>query len=80
MATPKKQFKNMIHKTRLILSILYLGAILLTLVLGIFLPENLRGLVFLSLIGQMIAYFFYTLSYIPFGKKILKKICRFMVE
>lgn len=69
----------MTHQTRIILSGLYLGAIVLTLVLGLTLPENLTFLVFLSLIGQMVAYFFYTLSYIPFGWKILKKICRFMV-
>lgn len=79
LATPKKQFKNMTDRTRIVLTALYLGAIVLTLVLGLLLPENLTFLVFLSLIGQMVAYFFYTLSYIPFGRKILKKICRFMV-
>lgn len=80
LATPKTQFKNMTHKTRIVLSILYLGAIVLTLVLGILLPENLSFLVFVSLAGQMVAYFFYTLSYIPYGRKILKKICKFMIK
>ena len=38
LATPKKQLKNMTHRTRIILTGLYLGAIVLTLVLGLTLP------------------------------------------
>lgn len=79
MATPKKQYKSMVKRSRVVFSILYIGAIILTFVLGVMLPSNLSWLVLLSLCGQIVAYFFYTLSFIPGGRKILKKICRFMV-
>lgn len=68
LATPKKQIKNMTNKKRIILTAIYLGMIILTLVLGILLPDNLTFIVFISLIGQIVAYFFYTLSYIPYGR------------
>jgi hypothetical protein len=53
---------------------MYLSLIVTTIVLAIWLPPNLRFLVLISLVAQMIAYFFYVLSYIPFGRKILKKL------
>jgi hypothetical protein len=45
----------------------------LTVVLAIVLPPKWSFIVLFSLIAQMIAYFFYCLSYIPFGRKILQK-------
>lgn len=70
----------MFKRSRIILSCIYLGTIILTLVLGITLPDNLTILVLISLVAQMVAYFFYTLSYIPQGQRILKKLCRFMID
>ena len=31
---------------------------------------------YVSLILQMISYFLYTLSYVPFGRRLLKKLCQ----
>lgn len=53
--------------------------IIVTLVLGLALPENLSGLIFISVVFEIIAYFLYTLTYIPGGIKILKKISRKMI-
>ena len=70
----------MFKKSRALLSVLYIGMIICTLALGILLPDDLSGLIFISVIGQIVAYFFYTLSYIPAGQRILKKLCRWMIE
>jgi hypothetical protein len=66
----------MFKKSRLLLTLLYLGAIVGTVVLAIMLPDNLKALVLVMLIVQIIAYYLYTLSYVPFGQKILKKCCQ----
>ena len=76
LATPATQVKDMFKKSRLLLTLLYLGAIIGTVVLAILLPDNLKALVLIMLIVQIIAYYLYTLSYIPFGQKILKKCCQ----
>jgi len=65
----------MFKKTRWVLTLLYLGSIAGTLAMAFLLPDNLKGLVILMLVVQIICYYLYTLSYIPFGRKILKKCC-----
>jgi uncharacterized membrane protein YccF (DUF307 family) len=65
----------MFKKSRLLLTLLYLGSLVATLVLAFLLPDNLKWLVIVSLGVQMVAYFLYTFSYVPFGQKILKKFC-----
>ena len=70
----------MIKKNRLIFTFLYLGFTGATLVLGLILSENMTWLILITLIGQIISYFFYTLSYIPYGRKILGKCFKFMID
>ena len=66
--------------SRVVYSVCYVGMIVVTLILGLTLPENLSFLVFIAVILEIIAYFFYTLTYIPGGTKAIKKICRKMIE
>ena len=80
LATPIDQVKSMFVKARIWFSIAYLGSTIATLVLALTLPANLRYIVLISLIVQIISYFFYTLSYIPFGRKILGKIIKVMAD
>lgn len=75
LATPKTQIKDMFKKTRWVLTLLYLGSIIGTLVMAFLLPDNLKGLVILMLVVQIITYYLYTFSFVPFGRKILKKCC-----
>jgi uncharacterized membrane protein YccF (DUF307 family) len=66
----------MFKKTRWVLTLIYLGSMIATIVLAFLLPEQWKGLVLVTLIVQMISYFLYTFSYVPFGRKILKKLCQ----
>ena len=75
LATPKTQIKDMFKKTRWVLTLVYLGSIVGTIVMAFLLPDNLKGLIIIMLIIQIIAYYLYTLSFVPFGRKILKKCC-----
>jgi len=65
----------MFKKTRWILTLLYLGAIMGTLAMAFLLPDNLKALVLVMLAVQIIAYYLYTFSFVPFGRKIIKKFC-----
>lgn len=65
----------MFKKTRWVLTLLYLGSIIGTLAMAFLLPDNLKGLVILMLVVQIITYYLYTFSFVPFGRKILKKCC-----
>lgn len=76
LSGPKQQVKDMFKKTRWLLTLLYLGSLIATLLLAFLLPDNWKGLVLVTLIVQMISYFLYTFSYVPFGRKILKKFCQ----
>lgn len=60
-------------KHRIIPSSLYIIMIILTLVLA--LATQIRGLVLLCVILCTVCYYWYTISFIPFGTKILKKLC-----
>jgi hypothetical protein len=69
---PKKQFKNMTDKTRLVTTLVYLTFMILTLVCA---------LKFHSMIGTIVccciqdaALFWYTLSYIPFARAAVSRI------
>lgn len=76
LSTPKTQWKDMWKETRWLLTLCYLGFLILTLVLAFVLPDNLKVLVIVSMILQMISYFLYTLSYVPFGRKLIKRFCK----
>ena len=71
----KRQCKNMVKATRLIVTIIYLSSLIATL-LVVFLVQNerlKRLIVLLLILVQMISYFWYTLSYIPFARSLCKK-------
>lgn len=72
LSTPQGQWKAMTNKSRLITSIVYVLSIVLTLVIA--LTTNIKPLVFLFLIIQVLAYYWYTISFIPFGQKLAKGI------
>jgi antibiotic biosynthesis monooxygenase (ABM) superfamily enzyme len=63
----------MTDKSRRITSLVYIVSLILTLVFA--LTTNILPLVFIFLIIQICSYYWYTLSYIPFGQKCMKKIC-----
>lgn len=73
LSTPSGHLKAMKKKHRIIPSVTYISLIILTLIIAI--ATQIKGLVLLFLILQMIAYYWYTISFIPFGQKILKSLC-----
>ena len=66
----KKQWQNMIDKTRLYTSIVFLAALIMTLVSALIIQSG--WLVLLFLIIQMCAYVWYVASYIPFARDCLR--------
>lgn len=80
LATPKTQAKDMIAKKRIWFTIAYISSTIITIILAATLPYNLRYLILLSLVIEIVSYFFYTLSFIPFGQKILSKIFKAMTD
>ena len=75
---PMRQLKRMFNKTRAVASIMFIGALIGTIAMAIIYEKGVKWqrLVLLILVAlQFCALFWYTLSYIPFGRKIFKKIC-----
>lgn len=73
LSTPKGHLKAMKKKHRIIPSVLYILMIILTIVIAV--ATQIKGLVLLCVILLTICYYWYTISFIPFGTKILKKVC-----
>lgn len=73
LSTPKGHMKAMKKKSRIIPSVTYIILIILTIVIAV--ATQVKGLVLLCVILLTISYYWYTISFIPFGNKILKKIC-----
>ena len=73
LSTPAGHCKDMKKKHRIIPSIVYILSIIITIVVAV--ATSIKGLVLLFLVIQVIAYYWYTISFIPFGQKILKKMC-----
>uniref|UniRef100_A0A6T6H7X9 Vesicle transport protein n=1 Tax=Craspedostauros australis TaxID=1486917 RepID=A0A6T6H7X9_9STRA len=73
---PTSQVRRMWHQSRRGASIMYLSSMWITIIL-LFLPKFvMRGfLLFLLIIIQYIAITWYCLSYIPFGREMLKRFC-----
>ena len=65
-----KQFQNMIDKTRLFSSLVFLGALIMTLVSALWIESGWLVLIFLII--QFLAYVWYVASYIPFARDLLK--------
>ena len=76
---PASQCKRMFKRGRLIATLLYLLTLIGTLVFCIFVYDDTqrweRLIVILLIVLQFCALFWYTLSYIPFGRALFKKIC-----
>ena len=74
---PMRQLKRMFKNTRYLATLLFLGSLIGTIVFCFFYEKKIwQKLVLLSLIVlQFCALFWYTLSYIPFGRTLCKKIC-----
>ena len=68
---PKKQFKNMTDKTRLGTTIVYVLSLVGTLVSAFVLKKAIVVLLFI--IVQFLALIWYSLSYIPYARTLVKK-------
>jgi hypothetical protein len=73
LSTPSGHLKAMGKKHRIIPSIVYILSIIITIVIAV--ATKIKGLVLLFVIIQIAAYYWYTISFIPFGQKIAKKMC-----
>jgi hypothetical protein len=74
LSTPSGHCKAMQKKHRIIPSIVFFLSIILTVVIAA--ATQIKGLVLLFLILQVFAYYWYTISFIPFGQKIIKGLCK----
>ena len=74
LSTPQGHCKAMKKKHRIIPSIVYFLSIIATIVIAV--ATQITALVFLFLVIQVVAYYWYTISFIPFGTKIAKKLCQ----
>lgn len=71
---PKKQWKNMMKATRLAISVILLALIVGTLIVGFALQDTKwNWLKILLCACQFAAMLWYNLSYVPFGRTIVKK-------
>ena len=78
LSTPAGHCKDMMKKHRIIPSCVYIISIILTIVIAV--ATQIAGLVLLFLVIQIFAYYWYTISFIPFGQKIVKKMCECCLE
>ena len=76
---PERQCKRMFKKTRYIATILFILSLIATLIFAIIIYDKEvwwhRLALLLLIILQFCSVFWYTLSWIPFGRTIFKKIC-----
>jgi len=64
----------MMHRKRIVWTMLFIGSTIGTVVFALVLP-SIVILTVGCLILQIVSYFFYCLTYIPWGQKMLKKFC-----
>lgn len=79
LAGPVTQFKTMTKDTRLIATLFYVSGMIMTLVAAFALGDNerlQRVLILTGVIVQFCAYFWYTLTFIPFGRRIFRGMCQ----
>jgi hypothetical protein len=70
---PWEQLKKMFHPSRLTATIVYLVSLVLTLYCAVGLHNAILTL--LCLVVQLCAFVWYTLTYIPFGTRMLSMCC-----
>lgn len=79
-AGPRSQVRRMFHSSRQNASIMYLGSLAVTFLMLLMPRFPGRGFIlFALLISQYASITWYCLSYIPFGREMLKKCCRRML-
>ena len=79
------QLKKMFQKTRVAVSIIFIGALIATLVVAFVMEDSTenkskRLIIMCLIIVQFCAYIWYSLSYIPFGRALAKKCCKKCVK
>eukprot|EP00744_Colponema_vietnamica_P010866 GILI01015309.1.p1 GENE.GILI01015309.1~~GILI01015309.1.p1 ORF type:complete len:171 (+),score=33.08 GILI01015309.1:30-515(+) len=75
---PQKQWKNMTHKDRAITSLVYIVAMIFTLLSACVWKQPILVLVFVLI--QFCALVWYVLSYIPGGRSMMKSMCGNMIS
>ena len=70
---PKKQWEMMVDLKRRLTSCVYLGSMIVTLILAIDYPEHKLGIL-VSVIVQWMALFWYSLSFIPYGRTVVMRV------
>ncbi len=72
----KNQIKNIVHKNRRLISAIFFGSLFLCIISPIIFPPTLSKIVVtLAVAVQMVSYWWYTLSYLPWARSILSKLC-----
>jgi hypothetical protein len=69
---PMRQFKVMMEKGRVVATIIYLAAIVITIVVGV---KKMLIPAILCMILQVVAFIFYSLTFMPFVGRYLKRKC-----
>ena len=76
---PKTLWRNMTNPTRRTVTIVFFTAMSVSIVTALTMTSSFGRLLTLVAVGvQMCAYWWYSLSYIPFGRKILTTCCKCM--
>jgi hypothetical protein len=73
LSTPSGHLKAMKKKDRIIPSLLYISMIIVTILLAVL--TDIPALVLISVVILTICYYWYTISFIPGGSTVLKKLC-----
>uniref|UniRef100_A0AC34RPT8 Vesicle transport protein n=1 Tax=Panagrolaimus sp. JU765 TaxID=591449 RepID=A0AC34RPT8_9BILA len=73
LSGPKKQLRKMFEPTRLIATVVYLVFIILTFVAGFVFKSGPLALI--CIVGQYIAMAWYSISYIPYARETVIRIC-----
>jgi len=66
---PQKQLKSMFDKTRIIATVVWIIALILTLVIAFTVGKKVPFLIIIFVIIQALAFAWYSISYIPFAHK-----------
>lgn len=69
----------MMDSKRIVLSLLYIFSTIGTVVFALVLPDFVI-LTLACLVTQFVSYFFYCLTYIPWGRTMLKKACSCCID
>ena len=73
---PCSQVKSMFASTRVIATMIYMTALILTLFFAFYNGISHRAVIIILLvIIQFLAFIWYTLSYIPYGREIISRVC-----